>query len=237
MKINFMLLCHQQLSYSQHVCLFLSLGIGTMAFDTRLGLYSDAPSPEGLKFIAAVHDFFDLSQKLLVSIPSNMLRPYMDTPALKKFFEAADEILDIGEIFINRKMKELKEMKGKGIESPGKGNYKRCYNSYVINAVLATNFRCCSEAGISEGLKVTQIGPAGGVVLSLAKQLEIRGKNHTQAPVVHLVRAYSGSCCLKQQRVLLPPPGRDASSSHYYPTPPPLNNIIPIYTPEQREVI
>ena len=68
------------------VCLFLSVGIGTMAFDTRLGLYSDPPSPEGLKFIAAVHDFFDLSQKLLLSIPSNLMRPYMDTPALKKFF-------------------------------------------------------------------------------------------------------------------------------------------------------
>ena len=104
------------------VCLFLSVGIGTMAFDTRLGLYSDPPSPEGLKFIAAVHDFFDLSQKLLLSIPSNLMRPYMDTPALKKFFTAADEILDIGEVFVNRKMKELEEMSNKGIESPGQGN-------------------------------------------------------------------------------------------------------------------
>ncbi|XP_015780625.1 PREDICTED: cytochrome P450 27C1-like [Acropora digitifera] len=94
--------------------------IGTMAFDTRLGLYSDPPSPEGLKFIAAVHDFFDLSQKLLLSIPSNLMRPYMDTPALKKFFTAADEILDIGEVFVNRKIKELEEMSNKGIESPGK---------------------------------------------------------------------------------------------------------------------
>lgn len=103
------------------VCLFLSLGIGTLAFDTRLGLYSDPPSPEGLKFIAVVHDFLDLSQKLLFSIPSNLLRPYMDTPALKKLFKAGDEILDIGEVFIDRKMKELKEMTSNGIASPGKG--------------------------------------------------------------------------------------------------------------------
>lgn len=104
------------------VCLFLSLGIGTMAFDTRLGLYSDPPSPEAQKFIVAVQDFFELSQKLLLSIPSNRLRPYMDTPTLKKFFKVADEILDIGKVFVDKKVKELKETTSKGIESSGKGN-------------------------------------------------------------------------------------------------------------------
>ena len=104
------------------VCLFLSLGIGTMAFDTRLGLYSDPPSPEAQKYIVAVQDFFELSQKLLLSIPSNLLRPYMDTPTLKKFFKVADEILDIGKVFVDKKVKELKETTSKGIESSGKGN-------------------------------------------------------------------------------------------------------------------
>ncbi|XP_015780624.1 PREDICTED: cytochrome P450 10-like [Acropora digitifera] len=94
--------------------------IGTMAFDTRLGLYSDPPSPEAQKFIVAVQDFFELSQKLLLSIPSNLLRPYMDTPTLKKFFKVADEILDIGKAFVDRKVKELKETTSKGIESSGK---------------------------------------------------------------------------------------------------------------------
>ena len=99
----------------------LSSGVGTMAFDTRLGLYRDQPPPEALKFIQAVHDFFLLSQKLLLSIPSNLVRPYMDTPAVKKLFKVADDILDIGEGFIHKKMKELKELANNGDKSSGKG--------------------------------------------------------------------------------------------------------------------
>lgn len=94
--------------------------VGTMAFDTRLGLYRDQPPPEALKFIQAVHDFFLLSQKLLLSIPSNLVRPYMDTPAVKKLFKVADDILDIGEGFIHKKMKELKELANNGDKSSGK---------------------------------------------------------------------------------------------------------------------
>ena len=65
--------------------------------------------------------FFTQSQKILFSLPGAMLRRYIDTPALKKFFKAADDIVDIGECFISNKMKELKEMTEKGIEVPDEG--------------------------------------------------------------------------------------------------------------------
>ncbi|XP_074608955.1 cytochrome P450 27C1-like isoform X2 [Acropora palmata] len=89
--------------------------IGTVAFNTRLGLYQDPPPEKALKFIEAVDTFFIQTQKML-NLPSAMTRQYIDTPALKKFFKAADDIVDIGEYFISNKMKELKEMTEKGIE-------------------------------------------------------------------------------------------------------------------------
>ena len=57
----------------------------------------------------------------MTSVPSVMMRRYIDTPALKKFFKAADDIVDIGEYFISNKMKELKEMTEKGIEPSDEG--------------------------------------------------------------------------------------------------------------------
>ena len=93
--------------------LFFS-GIGTVAFDARIGLYKEPPSEEALQFIDAVQNFFTLSQKLSYSILSNMIRPYMDTPALKKFFKYADTMIDIGQVFVDRKMRELKQMAEKG---------------------------------------------------------------------------------------------------------------------------
>ena len=65
--------------------------------------------------------FFIQTQKMITSVPSVMMRQYIETPALKKFFKAADDIVDIGEYFINNKMKELKEMTEKGIEPSNEG--------------------------------------------------------------------------------------------------------------------
>ena len=97
-------------------CTFAHVGIGTVAFDTRLGLYEDPLPQEALKFINAVQNFFLLTQKLTFSIPSNMVRRYIDTPALKKFLKVADDILDIGQGFVDKKMRELKKMAEKDIE-------------------------------------------------------------------------------------------------------------------------
>ncbi|XP_068758984.1 cytochrome P450 10-like isoform X3 [Montipora capricornis] len=96
---------------------FATESIGTMAFDSRLGLYNDQPPKEALKYIRANHEFFTLSQKLIFSIPSNLVRPYMDTPTLKKFFKAADVALEIGNGFVNKKIKELNEQAEKGVEA------------------------------------------------------------------------------------------------------------------------
>jgi len=90
--------------------------IGTLAFDARLGLYEDPPKQEALKFIEEVQNFFRLSHKLMFSIPSTIARKYVDTPTFKKFLECGDTVLDLGQSFVDRKMKELKEMTEKGID-------------------------------------------------------------------------------------------------------------------------
>ena len=91
-------------------------GIGTVAFDARLGLYEDSPPKEALQFIEEVQNFFTLSHKLFFSIPSRIARQYMDTPTFKKFLRCGDAILDIGRGFVDKKMRELKEMTEKGID-------------------------------------------------------------------------------------------------------------------------
>ncbi|XP_073228660.1 cytochrome P450 27C1-like [Porites lutea] len=91
-------------------------GISTVAFDTRLGLYDDSPPPEALLFIREVQNFFALSHKLLFSAVSRFARQYFDTPLLKRFLKCGDTILDIGQGFVDKKMKELKEMTEKGID-------------------------------------------------------------------------------------------------------------------------
>ncbi|XP_068713683.1 cytochrome P450 27C1-like [Montipora foliosa] len=90
--------------------------VGTVAFNTRLGLYQDSPPEKATKFIEAVDSFIVQSQKISMSSVSTFLRRYIDTPALKKFFKACDEIVEIGEYFIKNKMEELKEMTEEGIE-------------------------------------------------------------------------------------------------------------------------
>ncbi|XP_068714951.1 cytochrome P450 27C1-like [Montipora foliosa] len=90
--------------------------VGTVAFNTRLGLYQDSPPEKAMKFIEAVDSFIVQSQKISMSTVSMFLRRYIDTPALKKFFKACDEIVEIGEYFIKNKMEEVKEMTEEGIE-------------------------------------------------------------------------------------------------------------------------
>ena len=85
-------------------------GIGTVAFDARLGLYEDHPPEEALRFIKAVEDFFTLSHKLLFSATSRFARQFIDTPTLKKFFKCCDDIFEIGLGFVEKKRKERKEM-------------------------------------------------------------------------------------------------------------------------------
>ena len=88
-----------------------------MAFDSRFGLYEDTPPQEALDFTKAVNDFFELSQQLLYSILNRVaLTLYIDTPKYRKFSKNYDTILDIGQRFVENKMREVKEMTEKGID-------------------------------------------------------------------------------------------------------------------------
>ena len=87
-----------------------------MAFDNRFGLYEDAPPRDALEFTKAVDDFFELSQQLMLNVLQRVASRYMDTPMYKKFSKVQDTILDIGQRFVNKKMKELKEMADRGID-------------------------------------------------------------------------------------------------------------------------
>ena len=87
-----------------------------MAFDSRFGLYEDTPPQEALEFTKAVDDFFELSQQLMLNVLQRVAFRYMDTPMYKKFSKVQDTILDIGQRFVNKKMKELKEMADRGID-------------------------------------------------------------------------------------------------------------------------
>ena len=62
-----------------------------------------------------------------------MVRPYIDTPTLKKFFKASDDIIEIGQSFVDKKMKEIKEMAEKDIEPSGgtQGTCNRTMNVHV----------------------------------------------------------------------------------------------------------
>ncbi|CAH3047031.1 unnamed protein product, partial [Porites lobata] len=91
-------------------------GIGTVAFDSRFGLYEDTPPQEALDFTKAVNDFFELSQQLLYSILNRVALKYIDTPKYKKFSKNYDTILEIGQRFVEKKMREVKEMTEKGID-------------------------------------------------------------------------------------------------------------------------
>ena len=119
------------------VC-FIASDIGTVAFDARLGLYEDPPPQEALKFIDAARDFFAYSNTLAFSIPSNVMRRYIDTPTLKKFFKVSDDIIEIGQGFVDKKMKEIKEMAEKDIEPSGgtQGTCNRKMNvQFIFNCL------------------------------------------------------------------------------------------------------
>ena len=94
--------------------------MGTLAFDARLGLYEDPPKEEAMRFIQGIHDFFSLSQELFFSLPRRIAKRFdIDTPKLKKFFKTSDILIEIGEGFVDKKMRELKEMADKGIDPSG----------------------------------------------------------------------------------------------------------------------
>ena len=73
-----------------------------------------------MRFIQSVHDFFSLSHELFFSLSRRIAKRFdFDTPKLKKFFKTCDILIEIGEGFVDKKMRELKEMADKGIDPSG----------------------------------------------------------------------------------------------------------------------
>ena len=96
---------------------FLSPGIGTFAFDTRLGLYEDPPNKQGVHFIDTVRKRFELSQQLTFNPVGKVASQYFETPTLKKFVKASDDLFDIGQDLVKQKLRELKKETEKGLNS------------------------------------------------------------------------------------------------------------------------
>ena len=116
-------------------------GVGTVAFDARLGLYEDPPPEEALTFIKEVQNFFALTDKLLFSAPSRFARQYIDTPTLKKFHKCSDTILEIGLGFVEKKMKEIKEMTEKETDSSAndQGMFLTVCGKFHVNTIINNN--------------------------------------------------------------------------------------------------
>ena len=96
---------------------FLFPGIGTFAFDTRLGLYEDPPNKQGVHFINTVRKRFELSQQLTFNPVGKVASQYFETPTLKKFLKASDDLFDIGQVLVKQKLRELKDETEKGLHS------------------------------------------------------------------------------------------------------------------------
>ena len=108
-------------SSNVHVRILNILGVGTLVFDDRVGLYDDPPSEEATRFIDAVNDVFAYSHILLFGFVENLLLPYVDTPSFKKLGKAMDTMAEIGEMFIKKKIKELEEMADRGDSQENQG--------------------------------------------------------------------------------------------------------------------
>ena len=93
------------------------LGVGTLVFDTRIGLYNDPPNEEAVRFIQAVEDMFICLGVLLLGFVEKNLLPYMDTPSFKKLSKSLDIQTEIGMMFIDKKIKELEEMANRDDQS------------------------------------------------------------------------------------------------------------------------
>ena len=82
--------------------------IGTLVFDTRLGLYSDPPTEDAQRFIHAVYDFFQYLHNLEVGLEGRF-KNFFTTPSWKKLCQAIEDLSKYGQKFIDTKVKEMSE--------------------------------------------------------------------------------------------------------------------------------
>ena len=92
-------------------------GIGTVAFDARLGLYQDPAQPEALTLIEEVKNIMTLTHKLMVNpFAGFAMQRGVDTPTFKKYMKCVDTVRKIGQGFVSKKISELKEMNEKKVD-------------------------------------------------------------------------------------------------------------------------
>ena len=95
-----------------------------------------------MEFTEAVNNFLELAQQLIFNIFSRIAHQYIDTPVFKKFLKNADLILEIGHSFVEKKMRELKEMDEKGIDQDDAQGALTFYNAR-LKAFLLSCFTTC----------------------------------------------------------------------------------------------
>ena len=94
--------------------LFSILGVGTIVFDTRIGLYDDPPNKDEMEMIHATMETFGSWGKPLVGWESLLFRFAM-TPSYRKFCKPEDTMLAIGQKFVDKKVTELKKQAEQGM--------------------------------------------------------------------------------------------------------------------------
>ena len=99
-----------------------------MAFDVRVGLYDDPPRKDTVKMIEASKELFRLLGKLSSGLES-LLFEFVTTPTYKKYCEAQDISIGIGQRIVDEKVSELKKMAEEGEEFSKDGG-KDCTTRY-----------------------------------------------------------------------------------------------------------
>ena len=96
------------------------VAVGTMAFDTRVGLYDDPPNMETVKMIEATKETFKYLGKLSGGLEGLLFR-FVTTPSFRKYCEVQDTAIGISQKFVDDKISELKAMaeEGKGFSKDG----------------------------------------------------------------------------------------------------------------------
>ena len=96
------------------------VAVGTMAFDTRVGLYDDPPNMETVKMIEATKETFKCLGKLSGGLEGLLFR-FVTTPSFRKYCEVQDIAIGISQKFVDDKISELKAMaeEGKGFSEDG----------------------------------------------------------------------------------------------------------------------
>ena len=89
------------------------VAVGTMAFDTRVGLYDDPPNKETVRMIEATKEAFKYLGKLSAGW-EGLLSRFVTTPSCRKYFEVQDIAIGISQKFVDDKISELKAMAQEG---------------------------------------------------------------------------------------------------------------------------